>query len=353
MKSLAVVATLLCGSAALALPPEVKKALRPTNVLVLRESNLDDVWNLRPGPKQITPDYLILDLRHDKLQSDMIRVVREYVGSGHGLLLSASTECHQAFSDVISVETYEPYRSNRTFSPEKSDNSPVHPILTSVEKVRISFSNTGESCSRCLWSGSFKMILLKRKQTDLGQPLLDAGSVDLDRDDVPRYAAIGYQYGNGRIVLFGQCIHGLPIVANTRYLRDFDNYRFAVNVDQWLAGFPVPGTAQPAAGVSSGQSGGRAADTIVLKNGDVMTGDLKDDAFTIKTSYAEITFKRPEINRITLEGGGANVDVLVLVRGDRLSGMLQNAQVTITLEGGKAVDIARDKIKEIVVAARP
>ena len=84
----------------------------------------------------------------------------------------------------------------------------------------------------------------------------------------------------------------------------------------------------------------------------MLTGDIQNETFTVKTSYAEISFKRDEISRITLEGGGTNIDVLTLVVGDLLSGVLQNTKVSITLQNGATVEIERDKIKEVVVYPR-
>ena len=88
-------------------------------------------------------------------------------------------------------------------------------------------------------------------------------------------------------------------------------------------------------------------DAITLKNGDTITGTIKNEQFTIKTSYAELTFRRDKIDKINFEGAGANTDSLTLRVGDKMSGTLLSETITITLYGGQDSKIAKDKIKTI------
>jgi hypothetical protein len=329
------------------LPPEVQKALRPTNPLTITEQNRDEIWNLRPGPKQLTPGYVILDLPYVKLQSDMVVVLRDYVRSGHGILLTTQNGCNACFADVIGVVAT---GDGSTYRFSASDSMPLHPVLTSTKIVEVLEADQRRDYNGQPQGFLWDHTLLTTTQSDKGTPLL-IGPLMGDKK-TPTFGAICYEYGSGRILLFGTRLHKLPLSQNASRLDIYDNHRFAVNLDQWLAGFPVPGAAAQSAGPGGTTGGSRARDTIVLKNGDVVTGDIQDDTFTIKTSYAEVTFKRQEVTRITLEGGGANMDALVLAVGDRLSGVLQNPQLTIMLQGGGKVDIARDKIKEVVVYPR-
>ncbi len=134
-------------------------------------------------------------------------------------------------------------------------------------------------------------------------------------------------------------------------LDEYDNERFAVNVDQWLAGFHVPGSASPGS-AANGTQARPQFDSVVLKNGDNISGTIQNENLEIKTSYASVTFGIEEISRITIEGGGANTDVIVLSNRDRLSGMLQTPLIKVLIPSGTILEIEKDKIKNLVVMPR-
>jgi hypothetical protein len=92
------------------------------------------------------------------------------------------------------------------------------------------------------------------------------------------------------------------------------------------------------------------ADRIILKNGDVVTGELLTPIFTIRTSYGgSITFNRTDIKVIAIEGGGQNIDTILLRNGDKLSGVVGPDSINIRLEDKQStkLNISKDKIKEI------
>ncbi len=89
------------------------------------------------------------------------------------------------------------------------------------------------------------------------------------------------------------------------------------------------------------------ADRVILKNGDVVTGALLTPQFSIKTSYTSLVFNAQEIAAIVLEGGGQNIETLLLKNGDKLSGVIEPKAVTVRLASGQQIDIQKDKIKEI------
>lgn len=88
-------------------------------------------------------------------------------------------------------------------------------------------------------------------------------------------------------------------------------------------------------------------DRITLKNGDTVTGDIRNEEFSIQTSYGLLKFSRSEIDRITLEGAGANVDALRLRNGDKLSGVIQERSLKVALAAGEEAELDKDKVKEI------
>lgn len=148
---------------------------------------------------------------------------------------------------------------------------------------------------------------------------------------------------------------GMFSVGNTKVyflpanLGSADADRFRLNFWQWALGLPVPGSAETTVSGSSPLNLTEAAkyDSVILSNGDTITGTIQDESFKIKTSYAELTFGRDKIDKIEIEGAGANVDSITLRVGDKISGVLLSTKISIKLYGGQESEIAKDKIKTI------
>lgn len=90
------------------------------------------------------------------------------------------------------------------------------------------------------------------------------------------------------------------------------------------------------------------SDQMILKNGDIITGEVSTETFKLKTSYGELEFKAADIKTINLEGGSNNVDVITLRVGDKLSGVIQNDKIRVKMSSGATIDLDRDKVKDIL-----
>ena len=88
-------------------------------------------------------------------------------------------------------------------------------------------------------------------------------------------------------------------------------------------------------------------DRILLKNGDMISGMVRNETFSIKTSYASLQFPPDKLASIELEGAGANLDQIVLSVGDKMSGVLETAKIKVQLTAGGDAEIDKDKIKAI------
>jgi hypothetical protein len=88
-------------------------------------------------------------------------------------------------------------------------------------------------------------------------------------------------------------------------------------------------------------------DTIILKNGDTLSGNIVTTEFPIRASYGEFTFKKGDINIIEFEEGGKNIDTLLLINGDKLSGVVTLDLIKIELRKDQIASIGKDKIKKI------
>jgi len=91
----------------------------------------------------------------------------------------------------------------------------------------------------------------------------------------------------------------------------------------------------------------RKADSVLMKNGDILSGSILTQKFKFQSSYAKLTVKSEDIRRIDLEGGGQNIEIIHLRSGDRISGILANEKLEIKLPIGSSVTLEKDKIKII------
>ena len=88
-------------------------------------------------------------------------------------------------------------------------------------------------------------------------------------------------------------------------------------------------------------------DQILLKNADTISGQIKTEAFRLRTSYGDLNFHTPQIAYIDFEGGDQNMDVIVLNIGDRLSGVIETPVITLRTRSGTEVKLDKVKIKRI------
>ncbi|MEM4245011.1 MAG: hypothetical protein QXR60_02300 [Candidatus Nanoarchaeia archaeon] len=89
-------------------------------------------------------------------------------------------------------------------------------------------------------------------------------------------------------------------------------------------------------------------DQIVLKNGDVLSGDVLTGVFFVKTSYGKLELNARDIQTINFEGGGLNIDVVTLRMGDKLSGVVHSDKITIRLRTGAEMSLDKDKVKDVI-----
>lgn len=203
-----------------------------------------------------------------------------------------------------------------------------HPVNTDCEKVQFSRSyceNPGDK-SR-YWN-----ICCITNLPEEGALIVEAGGGNAVCGSFP--------LGEGR-VLFKSTLSGT------------DSRRWELNFWHWAMGLGVPGAAETGI-LGSGSSGltlneAQKYDSLVLKNGDTVTGTVENKNFTLKSSYSEIAFETSEIAKIVFEGVGSNVDVVRLKVGDKISGVVQDEKVTIKLVSGTSIEVEKDKVKEIQI----
>jgi hypothetical protein len=90
-------------------------------------------------------------------------------------------------------------------------------------------------------------------------------------------------------------------------------------------------------------------DVILMKNKDVLSGDLAIQTITIQTTYGDLNFEFDKMKKVIFDGNGPGIDVIVLANGDRVSGLIKNLNIKFILSSGNEIDIPKDKISEISI----
>ena len=94
---------------------------------------------------------------------------------------------------------------------------------------------------------------------------------------------------------------------------------------------------------------GNASDTVVLKNGDKVTGAVLNDTFTLTTPYTAITLERDKISEIRINSESGNSDVILLDAGGSLEGTLEELEFSLKLTSGETISLEKVECKEIIL----
>jgi len=215
------------------LAPEVESSLKPTHPLVVTAANLEDLWTLRPATNSVEAEYVMLDVPFERLSSEMIQVLRDFVARGHGIVMTTHNGSQALFPEAIMLRVTAPRDEDYVYSAVTEPTA--HAVLSGVRRVQI------DKCDRDRdgikpWVNS----QLVMDAGDKGEPLL--GGFNLRDGGAACFGAIAYAHGSGRIAVFAQRADRLPLIQNPRMLKLYDNHRFAANLDQWLAGYAIPGS---------------------------------------------------------------------------------------------------------------
>lgn len=304
-----------------AVPPEILRRYEPSIVknerpIVVRITQAM-IFGLRDKPDQ-SGDVYTFHLDPSEISSVQTEIVRKWVRDGHDVLFWGCADAARysvLFSDAIQ------YDSNKwpgTLEPSLSK----HAVNTDVRNLDFTFYGAGAPFLPVLskYPANTEVIASHNKGVIAGR--------------------IPYGRGNIYVALFAD-----------NWNKGTDKNRWTLNFRQWMLGYRVPGAAETSLGSDARASGkpAQAQDRILLKNGDIVSGRLLVENFTVKTSYANLSFDIKQVETVILEGGGQNIEVLVLRTGDRLSGVVGPNRIKVKLTGGQETDIEKDKVKEIVL----
>lgn len=196
------------GASGTALPPEVMESLKEVRMLEVTKDNVDVIWNLRANQDPDMADIVDLRLNYRDISTELSMVLQEWVGGGKGVVLYQSN-VHRFFPEIGISD------GSRERSPILKAVKDSHPVVIGVQEVvfrtRSFYSITGELQSPHI-------------------PILETEEGEV--------VAIASCCGRGGVVVFLNSDNwkGAPWGKE-----GYDNERFTINIQQWLAGACVPG----------------------------------------------------------------------------------------------------------------
>ncbi len=294
--------------------PEIVSNKRPVVVRITQAM----IWGLRDQPDQ-GGDVYSFDLDPAKLSSVQVDVIRRWVRDGRKILFWGYADARKYCMLLSDQIEYSERKETQPYTLSK------HPVNTDVRNLSFSMQigtsrSYRDNCTACL--------VRYPPETEV----VASCKIGVVAGRIP--------YGRGAIYV---ALHG----ENWNKGRDKD--RWTLNFRQWMLGYRVPGAAETTTGGASDSKDAPPQDRILLKNGDTISGRILIEAFTIKTSYADLSFELPQVETVILEGAGQNIEVLVLRTGDKLSGVVGPDKVKLRLASGQETEIEKEKIKEIVL----
>ena len=100
-------------------------------------------------------------------------------------------------------------------------------------------------------------------------------------------------------------------------------------------------------------------DRIVLRNGDILVGDVLFESLRVRTVYGLVVFKKEDVSRLSFgkrlksQKEGGEKDVLISKYGDKISGLFLENQLKVMLRNQTEIVIPREHIQEIEFALLP
>jgi outer membrane protein OmpA-like peptidoglycan-associated protein len=91
------------------------------------------------------------------------------------------------------------------------------------------------------------------------------------------------------------------------------------------------------------------ADTVLLRNGDKLIGDIQNDYFAVQGSYGQIAVGRAFCSNIIMKNSQPTSGSLKTINNDRLSGNLLNKKILILLADGSAETVNIKDLKSLFI----
>ena len=109
---------------------------------------------------------------------------------------------------------------------------------------------------------------------------------------------------------------------------------------------PTPRSGQPAPSKQSDATP-VTSDRVVLRNGDILSGQVQTKTFPLRTAYGTFRFEAAQIASIEFDSTRPHLAVVLLKNGDRLNGRVEVESLSFTITSGEAVSFDGKTIKAI------
>ncbi len=301
--------TIVCGEFALALegtiPPKILDAMEPEivkrgrpKIVRIREN---DILNLRQNP-ELDADLVRFDFNVDGLTAGRRNAIEGWIRKGHNKIYLLN-------EDILKYATLFDQDAGRT-------------VEKATQRVDLADHTVSTDCRRVLARGfssgsgaeQYRVAYLTGLSPD------EATILQTLRSRPDKVVAGSFPYGKSTVFF-----------RNT--LRGAYKHRWRLNFYHWALGYEVPGE--------------YPHDSIIMENGDRLSGEILNSSFEIETSYADFKFDREKIGHVVFQGGGYNIDEMKLETGDNLSGVIQDQKVTMKLSSGGKTELDVHNIREI------
>jgi hypothetical protein len=93
------------------------------------------------------------------------------------------------------------------------------------------------------------------------------------------------------------------------------------------------------------------ADTIYLRSGDVMNGEVVPRPMALDTAYGRLVFEPWQLQRIVLEGAANGEDLVLFRSGDQMRGILDRDHVELIVASGTSV-VPIDEVHSVTFRMR-
>ena len=92
----------------------------------------------------------------------------------------------------------------------------------------------------------------------------------------------------------------------------------------------------------------KAADTLVLRDGEELSATILNESFNLRTAYADLKIERRWIAGIDLGAAAGTIESVITVNSNRFSGFLSDSAFVARLADGKQTEIRREKVLKAV-----
>ena len=324
------------------IPPDILRQMDPGLVSGQRPKiasvKQEDIFGLRDKPR-LDADLVCFNFDPKALSTAQRNILDAWIRGGHNKIYLLDRDI-VTYAGVFGLSADEEFAYARW--------SEICPVLRDFTLADHSVST---DCGHLLW-GYCATYAVRDETAD--------GKFSVHRDylkdlDTQTARVLVFAKSDPSKALCGAFPFGRNTVYFHNQLGGSDSRRWYLNFMHFALDLRVPGAAETGASTSGeqGDASRQQDDVIVLKNGDKITGEVLNKTFTMKTSYATLTFDREKVDLIVLEGAGFNIDEMVLKAGDKLSGVLQDSKISMKLSSGAEAELDRDKIKEIRILKMP